>query len=149
MYLFLCILGLLMALLLIRNSFVEMRMRQKAHRQTLHSALQLIAPGQKDQYHRLRTGYYVIGRQRRRCDLSLKQSAADGVSRVHCVLSYDDGCWFIRPLYHKNRKIGDYFSEILLNGEPVPEEGSLLEYHDEIRIGNCKLRLIHEMEVPV
>lgn len=155
MNIFLWIIGLLAALMLIRNSYAEMRCRQKTYRNIFHSGLKLSIPGQPDQYHRLSSGYYVIGRQRRRCDLTIRNQSPEGkdprkgVSRVHCVLWYQDGEWFIRPLYHTNRKTGDYYSEVILNGNPVPEEGSRLEYHDDIRIGACKLKLLTEKEVPV
>lgn len=152
---FLWIIGILTGVLLLRNSRVEMRYRQKTHRKVFGSGLKLSIPGQNDQYHRLSSGYYVIGRQRRRCDLTLKnlnpggKDGRKGVSRVHCVLWYQQGEWFIRPLYHRNKKTGDYYSEVILNGSPVPQEGARLEYHDDIRIGACKLMLLDEKEVPV
>lgn len=155
MNLILWMFGLAAGLLLVRNSFIEMHCRKKAHQAQLHSALKLSTSGQKDLYHRLWSGYYVIGRQRGRCDLSIKSQSPDGkpdrkgISRVHCILWYEDGNWYIRPLYHTNRKTGDYYSEVRLNGIPVPEEGLPLEYHDVFQIGESKLKLIHEKEVPV
>jgi pSer/pThr/pTyr-binding forkhead associated (FHA) protein len=74
------------------------------------------------------SGRLTIGRSSK-CDLSIDRPL---LSRIHAVLSADQGGFSIRDLDSRN---GTY-----VNGERIHR--APLRHHDTIRIGDCEMRFL-------
>lgn len=141
MYVISTILGIFAALGIILSAKGEKWMRRRKASNQLRTRLKLLEPGQKAQYTDLWSGHYTIGRRRRRNDLALIHDPT--VSREHAVLWLDqDGNWKIRPIFHReNRRRTAYYSEVKIGVNFVPKTGIIVNYDDEIWIGESMLKL--------
>lgn len=139
-YLMMIATGLTAVWLLFSSSDREMEKRQAHYAKLLHSAFVICDTGQEADLYR---SYYVIGRRRRRCDLSLDFLKDPAISKVHGILWYDNalGQFSIAPARNWTPARGVYYPEITVNAEKVPPTGVLLNYGDDIRMGSSQFTL--------
>lgn len=116
--------------------------RRKAHfRRSYHT---ILLSHDTNQARKLYRTHYIIGRRKRRCDIYLKDDKS--VSKVHAVLWHDGSNYCIAP--SRDLEIlrpsaeEEALPEVYVNGELVPEEGTVLVDGDKIRLGNSRFELI-------
>lgn len=141
MYIISSILGILAVLGILLGAKGEKWLRRQKVSDQLRTKLILLEPGQKAQYTVLWSGHYTIGRRRRRNDLALIHDPT--VSREHAVLWLDqDGNWNIRPILHRgDRRRQAYYSGVKIGVDYVPKTGKVVNYGDEVWIGESMLKL--------
>lgn len=145
MYLLIILFGFVAVCMMLRGSLHERKLREYHYRKTFHTRLVKHEPGCEPCVRPLCYAHYVIGRRKRKSDLAVESDLS--VSRVHAVLSYRGSRYFVSPIYHP--RLGGstaYYSQVMVNREPVPPEGRMVDSSDDIRIGQTHLYL--EEDVP-
>lgn len=100
----------------------------------------------------LTAGHYVIGRQRKKCDISLDDLDDPTISRVHAVLFWDGNSYCIAPVHPNSPFAHPSYPNVYIHrcGCPlqeaaVPMEGVKLRHGDVLRLGESEFTL---KEVP-
>jgi hypothetical protein len=117
----------------------EMKRRREAYRRQLHTRFLVLDSALSVDLSRT---HYVIGRRKRRCDISLDALGDRTIGKVHGVLWHDGRAFCIAPHYGKTgREKKKEYSRILINGIPVPPKGSVIRCGDVIRMGRHRFML--------
>lgn len=85
--------------------------------------------------------YNVIGRRRRKCDLCLDFTGDQSISRIHAVLTYRKGVFYVAPYQHNLPWSRKPLPEVYVDGALVPPEGVRVGYGMVVRIGNTEFYL--------
>ena len=126
--------------LMLLGSRREGQARARHYQNFFGTCIELREPGKALKTHQILYGNYVIGRWKRRADLHISDPT---ISRPHCVLWFDKGHFFIKPIFHRRRgSQGSYYSQVQVNEKFVPPQGQQLKYHDDVRLGSVRLSLV-------
>lgn len=140
MYLLIILFGFAAVCMMLHGSLHERKLREYHYRKRFHTRLVKCEPGREPCARPLSYAHYVIGRRKRKSDLTVESDLS--VSRVHAVLSYRGNRYFVSPIYHPRLGGGTtYYSQVMVNREPVPPEGRMVDFGDDIRIGQTHLYL--------
>ena len=118
----------------------EMKQRNEGYRQLLHTRFVIL---ENNKFLDLTRTHYVIGRRKRRCDISLEDLHDLSISKTHAVLWHDGHAFCIAPLCSKSgAKKTKKYSKILVNGIHVPPQGCSVQYGDLIQMGEHQFMLV-------
>lgn len=133
MYYIMILCGVLALLIAARGLNREMVQRQKYYKELLHTKFCVCNSNEAMD---LACTYYVVGRRKRRCDISLRELRDMSISKVHAILWYDGHSFCIKPVCVRKLFGKSKYSILHINGRSVPPGGSRLSYGDVIRMGN-------------
>ena len=123
---------------------MERNLRRDRNRRIIHTAFTMYGRRNKDGQE-VQADLYctdnLIGRRKRKCNICLADLKDSSISRVHARLWIDNGTFCIAPVARYSFPAKVTYSEVYLNGTPVPREGMIVYIGDVIRMGNSEFYL--------